>query len=667
TGTPLSFWGIWREQAGDDPAAHRIELPDWWHEDVPVLDAGPGDGRLEEAPAAVAGAPGDEEDTATAPAELAPDAPIIEVIRAFIDAPNWLASRRIAEEHPELLTDEADEALQALLAIAQVLDADATKVLEEHRALLQRCREVGIRAAFAEKLKLPPGLAGLVDLTEPDLESPDALGRAVAAAMSRQDDPGAAWAQMLDLMDDDDDRIAGLKDRLRRTRALQAAIGAGSPPELARVLREHPELNEPETMRILDELIAEAQSQGESRIADHMVRFRALLALPERERLIRELEDLPPDFADVMGEGNAAHGEVDEDLENSNLGTAPAAAGTFEVGGPLGLLLEGSTLQRQGQLDKAADCFVQALAAFEQSEDARGQIMALTSIGDVAQSRGQYDLALKVYQRALQMAEAQGDAQAAAEIQASMAGAHLSRGDYDLAQELYDKALQTIKESGDRVKLANLYNNMAVLYQARRDYRRAEELLQQCLSIYEEEREEAKLSGIYGNLGALYAAQGQDHTAMEMFEKALELQQRLGLEADMGSTCNNMAVICERRNDYARALELYEKAIEIAQRLGADSSLATAYGNIGGLYAKRQDNNQAIAYYRRALEILERTGERESMAKVCANLGQVCRDCGDREQAMHYLKRAKELFAQLGDKERAARTALMLLLLERGG
>ncbi|HOG48662.1 MAG TPA: hypothetical protein PLB78_18690, partial [Anaerolineae bacterium] len=35
-------------------AAGRIELPDWWHEDAPVLDAGPGDGRHEAGRAPVA-------------------------------------------------------------------------------------------------------------------------------------------------------------------------------------------------------------------------------------------------------------------------------------------------------------------------------------------------------------------------------------------------------------------------------------------------------------------------------------------------------------------------------------------------------------------------------------------------------------------------------------
>jgi len=78
-------------------------------------------------------------------------------LEEFIGARTWDESRRILEAHPELLTDEADALLGQWIAAAQAQgDEEARRILEEHRVLLRRCREVGIERAFAELGGGPP-------------------------------------------------------------------------------------------------------------------------------------------------------------------------------------------------------------------------------------------------------------------------------------------------------------------------------------------------------------------------------------------------------------------------------------------------------------------------------------------------------------------------------
>ena len=78
---------------------------------------------------------------------------LVQTLFAFIQAETWEESRRILEAHPELLTDEADAVLGQLVQVQE--DQDARRFLEELRALLRRCREVGVEQAFAE-LSGPP-------------------------------------------------------------------------------------------------------------------------------------------------------------------------------------------------------------------------------------------------------------------------------------------------------------------------------------------------------------------------------------------------------------------------------------------------------------------------------------------------------------------------------
>ncbi|WP_299286865.1 tetratricopeptide repeat protein, partial [Thermoflexus sp.] len=84
------------------------------------------------------------------PAPLDPE-PLLQAILAFVRARTWSESRRVVEERPELLSDAADALLGLLIAAQE--DADVRRYLEEHRALLRRCREVGVERAFREKME----------------------------------------------------------------------------------------------------------------------------------------------------------------------------------------------------------------------------------------------------------------------------------------------------------------------------------------------------------------------------------------------------------------------------------------------------------------------------------------------------------------------------------
>ena len=77
--------------------------------------------------------------------------PLLQAILAFVRARTWSESRRVVEERPELLSDAADALLGLLIAAQE--DADVRRYLEEHRALLRRCREVGVERAFREKME----------------------------------------------------------------------------------------------------------------------------------------------------------------------------------------------------------------------------------------------------------------------------------------------------------------------------------------------------------------------------------------------------------------------------------------------------------------------------------------------------------------------------------
>ena len=119
---------------------------------------------------------------------LMQNAPVLETLQQFIQADTWSKSQEYLAQYPELLGDDVDALLSQLM---EMVTEQERSVLQEHRDLLQRCREIGIEQGFEEKranvraarmqsaqAELPPELMELVE--DPQmrelLENPQMMG-----------------------------------------------------------------------------------------------------------------------------------------------------------------------------------------------------------------------------------------------------------------------------------------------------------------------------------------------------------------------------------------------------------------------------------------------------------------------------------------------------------
>ena len=73
----------------------------------------------------------------------------LDAFQLFVNAGTWEESQRIVERNPLLLDPKADDLLSQLAATQS--DLQTQQVVQEHGALLRRCREIGVPRAFAEK------------------------------------------------------------------------------------------------------------------------------------------------------------------------------------------------------------------------------------------------------------------------------------------------------------------------------------------------------------------------------------------------------------------------------------------------------------------------------------------------------------------------------------
>jgi CHAT domain-containing protein len=82
---------------------------------------------------------------------------LIGLIQQFVVSPTWDEAYRYLEAHPELLSDEADTVWHEMTALfGRGGNRRSREALKEHYDLLCRCKEIGVKEAFAEKIGVSP-------------------------------------------------------------------------------------------------------------------------------------------------------------------------------------------------------------------------------------------------------------------------------------------------------------------------------------------------------------------------------------------------------------------------------------------------------------------------------------------------------------------------------
>ncbi len=97
------------------------------------------------------------EEILTSDAMAALASPLTSALDEFVSCDSWEESYEFIKMHPELVSEEAEDVLDVIVESAYMMEDDETgDFLEEHLFLLQRCREIGVKEAFAEMMDISP-------------------------------------------------------------------------------------------------------------------------------------------------------------------------------------------------------------------------------------------------------------------------------------------------------------------------------------------------------------------------------------------------------------------------------------------------------------------------------------------------------------------------------
>jgi len=185
---------------------------------------------------------------------------LAQALEEFVNSEDWDEARAIVEQNPDLMKDSALQLLAENIADYRSTERDdVADYLEEHRALLERSRQIGVAKAFEE-----------------------AEVHARETLQARREQMGAL--------------------RPAEQTPLQAAIwqllDADSPEKVDKILSEHPELTHDQAaLEYLDSLSQQARDAGSEEAVKYVREYHELLpghARPARVHVGANLDRVRP-------------------------------------------------------------------------------------------------------------------------------------------------------------------------------------------------------------------------------------------------------------------------------------------------------------------------------------------------------------------------------------
>ena len=635
---------------------------------------------------------------------------IDQAVQAFINAGDWAESKRIVEAQRDLLlTDVADWCFAALLKQYELKgDAQTIRVLEEHRALLARCRREGIDAAFAGRLRQAQPRPAQPRPAQP---RPARSPRAPSSAGVKVYPPGTRIAGRYEIagrplvggmgivyvcLDHEENRPVALKtfrpeylsNRAARDRFLREGthwVDLGRHPHVVRCYRV---LHiDPEVYLVL-ELVAKEQGHDDASLRPWLIPGHPL---PVEQALLFALQiargmkhavatipgfvhrDLKPENvlvgADKLSNANLPGAGVNR-LRVTDFGLASAlqaiqtskVSETLKVSvgrtqltrGIVGTPLYMAPEQWHGErVTAATDVYALGCVLYEMlagQRAAAGHSLAALRRAHCAGDLRPLPSNLSEPVRALLvrcLALEPGERYGGwAEVEAALCAAFQAVTGRPAPPAEPAAAL----DRAERVQAGWSYSEIGASYLDIGKAEVAAGYFERARETGQAEEERQLEANALNRLGEAYRNQGDAQRAIGYYKQSLEIVREIGGRHGEGAALGNLGLAYAALGDAHRAIGYYEQSLEIDREIGDRRGEGAVLNNLGIAYKNLGDVRRAIRYYEQSLEIKRETGDRRGKGHALGNLGEAYRILGDTRRAIGYYEQSLEIVREIGDR-----------------
>jgi DNA-binding SARP family transcriptional activator/tetratricopeptide (TPR) repeat protein len=317
-------------------------------------------------------------------------------------------------------------------------------------------------------------------------------------------------------------------------------------------------------------------------------------------------------------------------------------------------------LDRQGDLQAAAECNTRALECARQAGWHEGEVVALAELGVVYRHAGRLDAAKVYYREALEIAQRTENHVLVMHRLSNLGNLHAEAGELAQAADYYAKALPIIRAVGaygnEAIVTANLGECCLVLG-------RLDEAIESFSRAQELNRTIGARSQAGDNLRALASAHcdaGRYTEALEFGQAALTDSRSTGDKLYEANALNVVATAELRLKAFDRAVDHHLDALRLSRQIGVRKHEVAALIGLAHSYQHLGDHNQAAAYAEEAIKLARQTGYRLLEGPALTASATTKNAQGDHAGAVETANAALDVHRAVGYRAGEARTLLVL-------
>jgi tetratricopeptide (TPR) repeat protein len=300
-----------------------------------------------------------------------------------------------------------------------------------------------------------------------------------------------------------------------------------------------------------------------------------------------------------------------------------------------------------GEYGQARKYFAEALTLAQHLRDQRAETEALRGLGHVERLVGDYGQARKYYTQALALARHRGHTRAETEALWGLGQIERLVGEYAQACEYHTQALTLSRQLGYRFGELLALRGLGEIKRLVGEYAQAREYHSQALILGKLGYRFGEVFALWG-LGEVERLVGEYDQAREYHTQALTLTRQLGYRRGEVLALWGLGEVERLVGEYDQAREYHTQALALARQLGHPADEVDALWALGEVERLVGEYDQARQYHTQAITLTRRLGYRPGEADALWGLGHVATDTAKQGEACELWRKALEIYERLG-------------------
>jgi tetratricopeptide (TPR) repeat protein/DNA-binding SARP family transcriptional activator len=281
-------------------------------------------------------------------------------------------------------------------------------------------------------------------------------------------------------------------------------------------------------------------------------------------------------------------------------------------------------------------------------------------LADIIDNSGHWQDATTAHRQALGAWRDMGDRRGEAQALGDLSFAQYRTGRYDAALRYAHDALEIFRDIGDQYGEAATLDRIGLVHWHTANYREGLTCHQEALIIYRDIGDRHGEFDAISHSGIMYWHIGRYREAIANFDEALSICRAMGDRRKEAKILNNIGDVKQHLGYHRDAIDLYRQALEIVQEIGWSQGIAVVYNNIGNVYNYKGHYDKALEYQRAALAVYRDTGDVRNQADSLNNIGLTYLRAERYGEALIHLKQALSIATDIGEMYERARAHLGL-------